>query len=67
MKIYLLFFILSALSFSDVFEVNTFETMISAGKESLNSNQNDTWVFKKDNKILDIKNPTLQEELKKYY
>jgi len=41
--------------------------MISAGKESLNSNQNDTWVFKKDNKILDIKNPTLQEELKKYY
>jgi signal peptidase I len=67
MKIFSIFFLLLSPVYSEVFEVNTFDEMVSATKKSLNNNLDNIWVFIKNGKLLDIENPILRKELEKYY
>ena len=67
MKVALTWFIFCTFINAEVFELNTFQDMISASKKSLKSNQDNMWILKKGQQLLDIKDSLFQKELEKYY
>ena len=67
MRIFSILLVSFSFVHAEKFIINTFETMVSAGKKSLINNQDNLWIFQENHQLLNIKNPNLQKELKKYY
>ena len=67
MKLILTFFFFTILLEASSFIIDSFQSMIIANEQSLKNSSDSIWVLKKDDHILDVKNPYIQKELAKYY